>query len=81
MRIGIHVIPGSSKSSIEPGDPWRVHLHAKPVEGKANEELIELLCRHFGVSRSAIRITNGYTSRNKTVDVNLAGTPPTRTRS
>jgi len=75
VRVDVHVIPGSNKSSVEPGSPLRVHLHAKPVDGKANEELVELLGRYFGVNCSAIRIKKGRTSRNKTLDVNLATTP------
>lgn len=75
MRIDVHVIPGSSKSEIQAGDPLRVHLHAKPVEGKANEELLELLCRYYGVSRSAVRIVSGQVSRNKTVDITVSEAP------
>lgn len=69
MRIQVRVIPGSSKASVEPGSPWRIHVHARPVEGKANEEVIELLSHHFGVSRSAIHIASGSTSRTKMVEV------------
>lgn len=71
MRIRVHVIPGSSKASIEPGDPWRIHVHARPTEGKANEETIELLSHHFGVTRSAIHIVSGSTSRTKLVEIVL----------
>ncbi|MHB8107418.1 MAG: DUF167 domain-containing protein [Candidatus Cryosericum sp.] len=75
MQITVRVIPGSSRSDVEPGDPWRVHLHARPAEGKANEELLQIISRHFGVARSAVRIVRGYASRNKIVEVGLEGTP------
>jgi len=71
MRIQIHVIPGSSRSDAEPGDPWRIHVHARPTEGKANEEVLLVISRHFGVPCSAVHIVSGYTSRNKTVEVGL----------
>jgi uncharacterized protein (TIGR00251 family) len=74
MRISVRVIPGSSRSDVEPGDPWRVHVHARPAEGKANEELLEILSRHFGVARSAVRILHGHASRSKTVEIGLEGT-------
>lgn len=74
MRISVRVIPGSSRSDVEPGDPWRVHVHARPAEGKANEELLEILSRHFGVARSAVRILRGHASRSKTVEIGLEGT-------
>ncbi|MHB8071611.1 MAG: DUF167 domain-containing protein [Candidatus Cryosericum sp.] len=73
MQIRVHVIPGSSRSDAEPGDPWRVHVHAKPTEGKANEELLQVISRHFGVARSAVRIVGGHASRSKTVEIGLEG--------
>jgi hypothetical protein len=73
MRINVRVIPGSSRSDVEPGDPWRVHVHARPTEGKANEELLQILSHHFGVARSAVRIVSGHASRSKTVEIGLEG--------
>jgi uncharacterized protein (TIGR00251 family) len=73
MRISVRVIPGSSRSDVEPGDPWRVHVHARPAEGKANEELLQLLSHHFGVTRSAVHIIGGHASRSKTVEIGLEG--------
>jgi len=78
MRINVRVISGSSRSDVEPGDPWRVHVHARPAEGKANEELLQILSHHFGVARSAVRIVSGHASRNKTVEVGLEGTAMTK---
>jgi hypothetical protein len=74
MQITVRVIPGSSRSDVEPGDPWRVHVHARPAEGKANEELLQIISRHFGVARSAVRILRGHASRSKTVEIGLEGT-------
>jgi len=74
MQITVRVIPGSSRSDVEPGDPWRVHVHARPAEGKANEELLQIISRHFGVARSAVRILHGHASRSKTVEIGLEGT-------
>lgn len=78
MRINVRVISGSSRSDVEPGDPWRVHVHARPAEGKANEELLQILSHHFGVARSTVRIVSGHASRNKTVEVGLEGTAMTK---
>ena len=77
MQISVRVIPGSSRSDVEPGAPWRVHVHARPAEGKANEELLQILSRHFGVARSAVRILRGHASRSKTVEIGLEGTAMT----
>jgi hypothetical protein len=74
MRIKVHVVPGSSRPDVEPGEPWCVHVHARPAEGKANEEVLQILSHHFGVARSAVRIVNGHASRSKTVEIGLEDT-------
>lgn len=71
MQIRVHVIPGSNRVGIEPGDPWRIHVHARPIDGKANEELLEAVSRHFGVPRCRVHIVGGHTSRTKTVEISL----------
>ena len=47
----------------------RVRIAAPPVDGAANDELVRLLARSFGVPRSAIEITGGHAARLKTVSV------------
>jgi len=37
------------------------------VDGKANDALITLLSKEFGVAKNSIEIIKGKTSRNKTV--------------
>jgi uncharacterized protein YggU (UPF0235/DUF167 family) len=48
-----------------------VFLQQRAVDGAANEGLIEILAKHFGVSKSRINIEAGFTSRIKRVAVNL----------
>ncbi len=47
----------------------RLYVRAPAVEGKANKAAIELLAAHLGVSRSAVRLTGGATSRFKRFEV------------
>ena len=47
----------------------KVALSAPPVEGRANEALIEFFAEMFGVSRSAVSVIAGIQSRNKVVRV------------
>jgi uncharacterized protein YggU (UPF0235/DUF167 family) len=47
----------------------RIRLAAPPVDSAANEELVRLLARALGVTRSAIEITTGHSSKVKTVKV------------
>lgn len=69
MKIRVHVIPGSRQTLLEPGDPMRAHVHAKPVDGRANDELLHLISAYFGVRSSAVRIVSGQTSRDKILDI------------
>jgi len=46
-----------------------VRLAAKPIEGAANDALIELLADEFGVAKSCIQIKHGLRGRNKRVEV------------
>lgn len=71
MLIQIKVIPRSSKNQIikQPDGSLRIKLTAAPVNGKANNALIELLAEHFDVSKSKIKIVRGQTSKTKRVEI------------
>lgn len=47
----------------------KVKVHAPPVDGKANKELINFLSEVFDVPKSHIEILSGETSANKRVKV------------
>ncbi len=71
MRIYLRVSPRSSKNEIikvSEGE-YKVKLTAPPVDGQANEALIKLLAKFFGVSRGAIKIVGGKTAKIKMVDI------------
>jgi uncharacterized protein (TIGR00251 family) len=71
MRIKVKIIPRASRSEIVgemPDGTLRVRVTAPPVDGKANEELIELLSDKYNIPKSKIQITHGLTSRNKTIE-------------
>ena len=72
MRIKVRVVPNSKKVEVIEGDPMKVKLKSKPEGGKANKELIEILAKHFNVSKSDIRIISGFTSRRKIVEIKKA---------
>jgi uncharacterized protein len=63
----VRVVPRASRSEIvgEHNGDLRVRIAAPPVDGAANEELVNLLARKLGVSRSAIKITGGHASKLK----------------
>ncbi len=47
----------------------KVALCAPPVEGRANEALIEFFAELCGVPRSAVTVLSGLRSRNKVIRV------------
>lgn len=70
MLLNIRVLPRSSRNEIvgQMADgTLKVKLTAPPVDGKANEALIELLSEEYHVSKSKITIVKGLTSKNKTI--------------
>ena len=71
MILSIRVIPRSPRSRIDGrrGDALLVRLAAPPVDGAANEALIELLSREFQVPKRQVSILSGATSRDKRVEL------------
>ncbi len=72
-RYQIKVIPRSSLNQVTVlgTNELKVKLIATPVEGKANEALIQVLADFFEVKKTAIRIVCGSTSRHKRVEVDF----------
>jgi uncharacterized protein (TIGR00251 family) len=72
MQISVRVKPGSSKGPlVENSDDGglTVYLKQRAVDGAANDALIEVLAKHFGVARRDVEIVSGHTSRLKRIRV------------
>lgn len=67
--IDVKVKPNSRHSSFEQQEDgsWLAHVKATPVDGKANAELIGLVAKHFGVSKSSVSIRTGASGRLKRI--------------
>ena len=48
---------------------WIAHLKSPPVDGKANDELVDLVAQKFQCRKAAITIKAGVASRTKLVRV------------
>lgn len=48
---------------------YKVKLTAPPVDGKANEALIEILAEHFNFPKSRIKIVGGKSAKTKIIDI------------
>jgi len=72
MKLNIRVIPRSSESKVVgemANGTLKVKLTTPPIDGKANEDLIKILAKHFKVSKSSIKILKGKTSKNKIIEI------------
>ena len=71
VRFFVRVVPRASKSSVEGvyGGALKVKLAAPPVDGAANEELVEVLAKTFDVAKSRVRVVRGASSRTKSVEI------------
>lgn len=71
VRVSVRVQPRASTNEVVGihGDALRVRLTAPPVDGAANNALIDLLRRTFGIPAGAITIVYGASSRTKVVEL------------
>jgi uncharacterized protein (TIGR00251 family) len=72
--LQVKVKPNARASALRAPDPdgdgvGQAQLKAPPVDGKANEELIALIARHFRCRKSAVTIRSGASGRLKLVQV------------
>jgi len=80
VRFGVRVQPRASRSGVEGvhGDALKVRVTAPPVDGAANEAVVDAIAEALGVSRRAVRIVSGETGRNKVVEVDGVGADAVR---
>ena len=70
MKIQVKVKPNSRTEDVsQEGASFIVRVKEPPSEGKANQAVIELLAKHFGVPKSQVRILSGFRSRNKEIEI------------
>jgi len=73
--LQIKVKPNSRASVLKqnPDGTWLAQLKSPPVDGKANEELITLVARHFKRRKSDVSIKSGASARFKLVQIRENG--------
>ena len=57
-------------------DLIEIGVMAKPVKGEANLAIIKKIAKHFGISKSNVKIISGEKSRDKVVEVVFSSTKP-----
>jgi uncharacterized protein YggU (UPF0235/DUF167 family) len=67
----VKVKPGARVSALTQTSPgvWLALLKSPPVDGRANDELIALVARHFACRKAAVSIKSGASGRTKLVRI------------
>jgi uncharacterized protein (TIGR00251 family) len=71
ISFAVKVQPRARKNAVTGtmGDALKLALTAPPVEGRANQAVIEFFAELFEIPRSSVTIASGETSRNKVVRI------------
>lgn len=82
VRIEVEVKVRASKSRVlgVKAGKLSVALAAAPVDGEANQELIDTLAAHFELPRRQVRLVSGERSRRKLVELGGLRTGDVRRR-
>lgn len=72
--IQIRVKPSARTSHFgkDESGQWLASLKARPVDGKANKELIALVAEFFDCPKSGVALKSGATGRTKLVEISDA---------
>ncbi|MGK2935062.1 MAG: DUF167 domain-containing protein [Gemmatimonadaceae bacterium] len=70
-RLKVHVVTNAKKTELAGvhGDAIKVRCAAPPLDGRANQEVRELLAALLGLPVRDVTITRGERSRDKIVEV------------
>ena len=71
IAFAVKVQPRARRNAVtgSVGDALKLALTAPPVDGRANQALIEFLAELFEIPRASVTIASGETSRNKMVRI------------
>ena len=71
VRFSVRLQPRASKNEIVglQGISLKVRVTAPPVEGMANDGLVELLSKELQTPRRNVCIVSGHSSRTKVVEI------------
>ena len=71
MLIRVKVFPNSKEQLIEKkGDGFEIWVKEKPIQGQANQAVIDALADYFKCPRRNIKLIKGFRQRNKLFEIN-----------
>lgn len=67
--LTLHIQPGAAQTEVAGmhGEALKIRLAAPPVDGKANDCLMEFLARTLAVAKRRVELVGGASSRAKRV--------------
>jgi uncharacterized protein len=78
LKVFVKAKPGAKVDKVVAPQPrlipedeewYVVSVKERAVEGRATEAVMRLLAEHFKVSRSAVRLVSGATSKRKVFEI------------
>lgn len=71
MRITVHAKTRARTEVVEQLSPgnFKIAVKQPPIDGKANDAIIQLLSEYFDVPKSAIVLKSGHTAKIKIFDI------------
>jgi hypothetical protein len=71
MKITVQIKPNARKDAVTLREDgvYVVHVSVPPIEGRANEKLIEVLSDYFHRPKRAVEILKGTRGRHKIVEI------------
>lgn len=75
MIINVSVIPWSKQEKIDIQQDlmwnkvYKIWLKAKPIDGEANQNLIQVLSDYFAIAKKDVMILKGNNWRLKTIEI------------
>ncbi len=69
LIVAVYVQPGAKVSQIIGchGERLKIKISSPPVDGKANQEVIDFFAKFFSIARRDVELISGEKSRNKRV--------------
>lgn len=84
ITLCIRAVPNAGKAGcaglMDDGETWKIRVTAPAVDGRANAALTACLAKMLRVSKSAVTLQAGATSRTKRVSVEGITTEAARER-
>lgn len=67
LILDCHLQPGARSIGFagQHGDHLKIRISAPPVDGKANDMLLDFIAKAFGVSKRQVSLLSGQQSRQK----------------